>query len=247
MTDDSDAADAGGVEPGAVAIRLGQAVLAVFAAFVAAAALVPIAADVGRFLGATQGSPALAVAETIGQTVGFAAAAVLFLVYAGDRELLRIRWPTRRESGFVVGGAVVLLVAQYALLLALSAVGVDVAQNRALSPGADAPVYFLYMVVVSVLFVGPAEELLFRGVAQGELRRALPAPAAVAVAGFLFGSIHFFAGTGTATQQAAYVLVATLLGCVLGSLYEDTGNLVVPALAHGAYNGVLFLIQYLAA
>jgi hypothetical protein len=31
---------------------------------------------------------------------------------------------------------------------------------------------------------------------------------------------------------------------VLGALYEYTDNVVVPALAHGAYNAVLFVTSY---
>ena len=31
---------------------------------------------------------------------------------------------------------------------------------------------------------------------------------------------------------------------VLGALYEYTGNIVVPELAHGAYNAVLFVVAY---
>ena len=34
-------------------------------------------------------------------------------------------------------------------------------------------------------------------------------------------------------------------GAVLGALYEHTGNLVVPAVAHGVYNAVTFGVEYL--
>ncbi|ESP87358.1 CPBP family intramembrane glutamic endopeptidase [Candidatus Halobonum tyrrellensis] len=228
----------------AVATRLGQALLAVVAALVAGSVFVSAAASAGRALGLVADSPELVVVRTVGQFVGFAAAALLFVAYAGDRGVLRLGRPTAADLGWGLAGTVALLVGQYALLFALSAVGIGVAENQALSPGEGAPRYYLYMVAVSVLFVGPGEELVFRGVAQGELRRALPAPAAVGVAAALFGVIHAWAGNGTPLEQGAYVAVAFLLGCVLGLLYEARGTLVVPALAHGLYNATLYALRY---
>lgn len=233
--------------PRAVAVRLSQGLLMVVAALVAGSALVSVAESVGLALGVAAGSPELVVVTTVGQFVGFGVAAVTFLLYAGDPELLRVDPPTLRDVGWGVAGTAALLVGQWALLLGLAAVGVEVAQNRALTPGRGAPRYFLYMVVVSVLFVGPGEELVFRGVVQGELRRAVSAPAAIGVASALFGAVHVVAGTGSLVERGAYVLVALLLGCVLGYLYERRATLVVPAFAHGLYNAVLYAGQYAEA
>lgn len=234
-------------DPRAVAVRLSQALLAVVAAYVAAVLFASTAASLGRALGLPSGSPELYTVRTVGQFVGFGVAALLFLGYAGDVDLLRVDRPSLGDLGWGIAGTVVLLVGQYAILFALAAVGVEVAQNRALAPGEGAPRYFLYMVVVSILLVGPGEELVFRGVAQAELRRALPASAAIGIAAALFGLTHFSAGVGTVVQQAAYVAVALLLGAVLGWLYEARGTLVVPALAHGLYNAVLYAGQYAGA
>lgn len=227
-----------------LALRVGQALLAVVAALVAGAAVTPWAENLGLALGVVPGSPELVALRTAGQFVGFALAMVVFLAYADDRDLVPVRLPTGRGAAVSAAVAGGLILAQFVLLLALGAVGVEVATNRALTPGEDAPRYFLYMVVVSVALVGPAEELVFRGVVQGELRKALSAPPAIALAAFLFGSLHFVAGTGTLVEQSAYVLVATLLALPLGYLYEVTGNLALPALAHGLYNAALYLIQY---
>ena len=229
--------------PRAVAVRFSQALLAIAAAYVAASLFASAFRTLGRTLGLSA-VPELYAIQTVGQFVGFAIAAVLFVGYAGDAHVLRARVPTAADLVWGLGGTVALLVGQYALLFALAAVGVEVAENRALSPGEGAPRYFLYMVVVSVFVVGPGEELVFRGVVQGELRRALSAPGAIGVASALFGLVHFVAGTGTAVERGAYVVVALLLGGVLGYLYETRGTLVVPALAHGLYNAVLYGSQY---
>ncbi|WP_313693869.1 CPBP family intramembrane glutamic endopeptidase [Halorarum halobium] len=232
------------VDGNAVAIRLGQSLLMVVAAYLAAAAVLPWSERLALAVGVAPESPELAAIRNVGQFVGFALAAAAFMTSANDRGLVTAWLPDARGWSLGSVTAVGMVLAQFALLLVLGAVGVEVATNRALGPGRDAPIYFLYMIPVSILVVGPAEELVFRGVVQGELRKALPAAPAVSLAAFLFGSIHFIAGTGTVLEQSAYVLVVTLLALPLGYLYEYTGNLVVPALAHGLYNAALYAIQY---
>ncbi|WP_435062277.1 CPBP family intramembrane glutamic endopeptidase [Halobaculum sp. EA56] len=233
-----------GIRPRAVAVRGGQALLALLSALVAAWTVTPAFRAAASALGAADGSAAMAVAATVGQYVGFAVAAVLFVVYAGDRDLLRARVPTRREAALAVAGSVGLIVAGYAIIAAFAAVGITPSTNRALR---NPPPYFLAMIPLSFLAVAVGEELVFRGVVQGELRRALGPAGAVAVASLLFGAIHFGAGAGTTEQQLVYVVIATVLGAVLGVLYEYTENLVVPVVVHGAYNAVQFAVQYASA
>jgi membrane protease YdiL (CAAX protease family) len=84
--------------------------------------------------------------------------------------------------------------------------------------------------------------VLFRGVVQGGLRRAFTAVPSILVAGGLFGVIHLVGVQGTGAEQWAYVAIAAGLGCILGYLYERTENLVVPGLAHGAYNATIYAL-----
>ena len=49
-------------------------------------------------------------------------------------------------------------------------------------------------------------------------------------------------GNGSILASLAVLFV---LGGVLGVLYEHTGNLFVPAVAHGVYNAVTFTTTYL--
>lgn len=197
-------------------------------------------------LGVAAGTTAFELLRTAFQFAGFSAPALLFVAAAGDRSLLPFSLPDRRGAALALGGVVVLYGLQYGLLTALGAVGVEPVQNRAIDPTTHAPAYFLWMVVVSVLVVGPAEELLFRGAIQGLLKRAWGAWPAVVGAAALFGSLHYSVGSGSVAGALAYVLVAFLLGAVLGVLYERTENLVVPAVAHGLFNAVAFALQYLS-
>jgi len=45
----------------------------------------------------------------------------------------------------------------------------------------------------------------------------------------------------------AGALLIAIVGAVFGVLYERTSNLVVPILAHGAYNVVLFVLAFLGS
>ncbi|MFB6194938.1 MAG: lysostaphin resistance A-like protein, partial [Haloplanus sp.] len=165
-----------------------------------------------------------------------------------DWDLLQVKMPSLRQVGLVAVGVVVLVFAQVAIARLLTALGVRVAQNQVVATGQQDPRYFLYMIPVAILLVGPFEELVFRGGVQGILRRTWGPSVAIVVASVLFGLLHWFALTGSgAVAKVPYVTVAAMLGLVLGYLYERSRNLVVPAVVHGLYNTVLFGAQYLAA
>jgi len=86
------------------------------------------------------------------------------------------------------------------------------------------------MIVVSLLIVGPAEELLLRGVVQGGLRRSFDAAPAILIAALIFGALHGNV-EGTAVEQVTYMGVTVVLGAILGVLYERTENVLVPGFA----------------
>jgi hypothetical protein len=227
---------------------LGQAVLAVFAAFLVASAVVPPVSAwlVGSGVLA-QGSLALDVVRTVLQFVGFVVAILGFLAITDTWHLLHTRRVTGRTLVLAGGAVVALLVAQFGAGFLLQALGVSFGENQVITRGREAPVYFLYMIPVSLLLVGPIEELLFRGVVQGVLRRSFGVRAGIVVASALFGLVHWVAVSGGPAEKFAYVAIAGALGIVLGVLYERTETIVAPGLAHGVYNSVLFAIQYVGA
>ena len=231
-------------EPDELLLRVTQSLFVVLGAVFGASLVVSPAATLARTAGVAADSAELAVVRTVAQFLGFGLACAVFVYYADARGLIGARVPSLREAVLVVAGVVTLLALQFALLIGLSQLGLETGQNRAITTDGRQPVYFLYMIAVSILFVGPAEELLFRGVVQGQVRRVAGPVAAVAFASLVFGAIHFASVTGGVGGQAAYILVAALLGVLLGVLYEATGNVVVPALTHGLYNAVLFGLQY---
>jgi uncharacterized protein len=77
---------------------------------------------------------------------------------------------------------------------------------------------------------GLAEEVLFRGVIQGELARRLPSVVALVLTSVAFGLAHFL--------TLSYAVLAAVGGFYLGALYWVQGNLVIPIVAHAVYDFV---------
>lgn len=81
------------------------------------------------------------------------------------------------------------------------------------------------------LLAGLGEELLFRGVVQDFFQRVTGSPwLAVGIASLVFGLVHPITRT--------YAILAGLIGVYFGALYLATGNLLVPVVAHAAYDFV---------
>lgn len=187
--------------------------------------------------------------------VGFGLAGLAYVALRQERDLLRASVPSLRDVGWMIAGLGLLFVAGIAAVTALSIVvavvetvvgtSVELGQNEIVRQGQETPRLFLYMIPIAIFLVGPAEEIVFRGVVQGLLVRAFGVVPGIGVASVLFGVGHYFAiSVGSAWT---YIFVATALGLVLGALYEHTDNLVVPAVVHGLWNAFLFAGQYYVA
>ncbi|MEP6662716.1 MAG: type II CAAX endopeptidase family protein [Verrucomicrobiota bacterium] len=81
------------------------------------------------------------------------------------------------------------------------------------------------------------EELCFRGILYSSIKRSGYPKLAVCLSSILFGAVHL--------NEAAF-LPLVLFAIVLIWLYELTGNLFAPILAHSCFNGINFLLLLLA-
>lgn len=90
----------------------------------------------------------------------------------------------------------------------------------------------LDLALISVL-AGVGEEALFRGVMQTGLIPAVGLPAAVALTSVVFGMAHYLSLT--------YAAYAALVSVYLGALLIYTDNLLVPVVAHAAYDFVALI------
>jgi len=196
------------------------------------------------------------------QFAGFVLFGLGYLRWRGlDRDTttryLGVGRPSLKDIGLILVTWVVMIilagvVAQVVMLAATELFGSGAAQEPAENPVgevvANNPEVFPAMIALMFLVVGPAEELLFRGVVQGRLRERLSAVPAIVIASAVFASAHVLALWGqdpVAIAMTITILFVPSLG--FGAIYEYTGNIVVPALLHGFHNSVVVTVVLLGA
>lgn len=179
--------------------------------------------------------------------IGFVVAAVVFVLVTG-RGTRYFDLDPPDSWVFVAAVTLALYVFRTAVLAAAVALGVD--PSPPAITGVDLPIETLIMIMipVSVLVIGPAEELLFRGAIQKYLGERVSPNAAVVGAGTLFGLIHIPALI-VSTGAGALVSLGTIftVGLALGWLYERTGTVVSAMAAHAGYNALIFGTGYIAS
>jgi membrane protease YdiL (CAAX protease family) len=96
--------------------------------------------------------------------------------------------------------------------------------------------YLFRDLVYMLLFVGLAEELLFRGLIQQDITKAFGWKWGLFSASALFAVMHL---TWRSIPELGFVFVA---GLILGAVYLKTKSLVAPIIAHGINNVMLVAI-----
>jgi membrane protease YdiL (CAAX protease family) len=94
-----------------------------------------------------------------------------------------------------------------------------------------------FLIVLLVVAVTPAicEEILFRGLVQGNLEMKLSKPAAIILTGTIFGFYHL---------DPLTLVPLCILGIYLSYLASATGSILVPITAHFANNFVSAFVYY---
>ena len=226
--------------------HIGEAIVVIVVAYICASLAISLLDPlVARLASTIDGTNITLIAQTVIQFAAMMVVVLWYVRFLDTEGLLPIRTPDGRAVGFIVGGTILLLVSQYLINQLLQWADFAPGANQAVLAGAGDPTYFLVMIPVSLLFVGPAEELLFRGAVQGRLRQSWGMWPAIVAATVLFGLVHIPAITGGFGAQLSYALLVGILGLLLGYLYEYTQNIIVPSLIHGAYNATLFGLLYL--
>lgn len=169
--------------------------------------------------------------------------------FAGVRafdELVHLRTPRLVDVGWTIAGLFGLFAVFAVVAEILAQLGTQPAPNQIVDVGSRDPVIFLYLVPVTILFVAPAEELVFRGVVQGSLRRAYGVLPGVVLGGAVFGVVHVVA-LGSGGSVAGTVLSIVALGVLLGTVYELSETILVPIAVHALWNTIAFLANYAGA
>lgn len=158
-----------------------------------------------------------------------------------------VRMPDTREWIYVVGG----LIGMFGVLIAggvvSSLLGLPSATHGFMQQAQTKPEILLPLIPLSILAIGPSEELLNRNVVQKILYGTYSRTGAVLLATLIFTVIHVPAYGGGTTPAALFVTLLRLflVSLVLSVVYERTENVVVAALVHGGFNAIQFGAAYL--
>lgn len=182
------------------------------------------------------------------QLVFFTGVSLAYLRYR-DRSVsdIGVRAPT--FEGWIVLGVgfvsmiLLWLVGSVASFVVGQRLGVERDSQAIFDVAQQDPLIFLLLGLLSLLIIGPTEELLFRGVIQSRLRESFGVVAGITVATALFAAIHIV-GFDSLAGGALGVSVLFFVGLVLALSYEYTGNLVVVAVMHGLFNATQAVLGY---
>lgn len=122
-----------------------------------------------------------------------------------------------------------------ALTLSISVFGPPRQLQTALQvvSGDDRPETFALIALAAVVISPVMEEILFRGFLFRNLRDTMGRGPAMLVSGLVFGAIHL---------EPALLLPLAAMGAALALLYEWSGSLLVPIVAHALWN-MLHLVK----
>lgn len=178
----------------------------------------------------------------LGGQMGFFATGYLY-AHRFDLEVRIVR-PSRRDLSYAGGGTVVALVFATVMGAVMNLLGMTPESVLDGLVTAD-PLILIWLALLSIVVVAPAEEYLFRGVIQGRLRNTFTPLGSILGASLLFGSMHFGNWVGSLGTVVGWALLITGVGIIMGVVYERTNNLIVPIIAHAVYNFFLFTAGYL--
>lgn len=158
-----------------------------------------------------------------------------------------LRTPTWREVGIVVGGIFVLLGVNLAVGWVFQQLGLPAAQHSIYDIARGDPGLLLVLIPLSLLIIGPGEELLYRNIVQKTLYDVFSRPAAILVASVVFAAAHvpaYSSAGATAISVLNTLTVVFALSIILGVAFDRTRNVLVSALIHGSFNAVAFAAMY---
>ena len=184
--------------------------------------------------------PIALISLPVNETI-FVVITLLFAKYKGaSLKELGLKKPSVR---------ILMIVSVVAVPLLLLGVGISVGEEMVFGPDPMAelleksvmprdPFQLVAMVALSLVLVGPCEELAFRGFVQRGFENSFGKRRGLLVSSVLFGLLH-----GLNTLYA--VVPVFVVGLVLGYVWQRTGgNTTATALMHGVYDAIAIAIAY---
>jgi CAAX amino terminal protease family. len=181
------------------------------------------------------------------QFIGFGIVGIGYAYLTDQLHRIGLTRPTSRDLVWIIGGLLALIGLFAGINALFGLLGIESADSAIIDQGQDNPVYFLYLIPVTIFLVGPAEELIFRGLIQTQFRDAYGSTFAVVAASTVFAAVHFSSYSGgDISALLATLMTILVLGATLGVLYERTQTLLVPAVVHGLFNTIQFAMAYIS-
>lgn len=191
--------------------------------------------------------PRLVLSVVLQQGLVFGGLSVIYL-WIRNRDLgwIGVSLPDFKQFLWIAGGWAVAFASAFVFGIIIILLGLNPGKNQLVRVVSETPEALLVMIPVTILLIGPGEELLFRGIIQGSLRERFGPIVAIVLASVIFAAAHVTSLTGGLESRIITVALLIVPALVFAIAYERTGNLVVPALIHGLYNATLFSLQYAA-
>ncbi len=195
---------------------------------------------------------ALVVGASLAYVVGAGGAYYLFIeVVERPLNYAKLYIPSFEDVIWMVVG----LLGMFGVLVGVSLVAefiieVEPAEHGLIEPVQEDPRLALYMLPLVALVVGPAEELVYRGIVQAHLSEAYDAWFAIGLSSLIFAAIHVGAYSVLAESALQVMVPLTLIfaiSLIMGWLYHRQQNLLVPIVLHAVFNGFQMVVLYLEA
>jgi len=141
------------------------------------------------------------------------------------------------QFGLLIGAGVALFAANYAgtitITKGLEAVGIKMHWAEGLNEYLmyETWLWRLAIFIEAVIWAPILEEILFRGLFFGALRKQMNWICAALISGLCFGAVHFYSYPG--------FLMVTFFGFVMALGYQKTGSLIPSIVAHALTNFIL--------
>ena len=159
---------------------------------------------------------------------------ILFFRRLNDPQALWVRrtswaqiWPSLAIATGLLGVTNLIFAGLTALSEQIPAVHAAMSDYLATAEAFSPAIGYGWLTLGIAVLAPVSEELLFRGIIQGELRRAMPEKWAIVIQAVLFALFH------GQPVQIAYVLLPAL---ALGALYAITRSIWIPIIVHIAFN-----------
>lgn len=147
---------------------------------------------------------------------------------------------------YIVFGVITLLFLNVFMNLMYTVFNIEVGVNVIIQNQGDlGSIYYLYLIPSMLFIVGPAEEIMIRGIVQGEYREKFGSNKSIVITSMIFALLHIFSVSSGILETIPYVISTFVLSIILGYIYEETKNIMIPSITHGLYNALLVFSIYI--